>query len=245
MKKQDNATTNQSEYFKTARSWADDIYSSTLASRNRYKLAFLVSAGLVALLALCIMVMVPLQRTELVIAHEGQGGYVWISTTHDHMKMPATWARTQAEIAHYITTRESYHPNLYHHQTSEVALLSSPDVQAGYEASQASDNAEAPINVLKVKGYRTVQIQNILPLDSASKNTKTNHDHTNIAQVNYTVTDHLFGRAGGVKTPYSAIVSWQYSGVPSSPEGKLEDWDGFQITKYQTQASANASTNSY
>lgn len=227
------------EYFKTARSWADDIYTATIVSRNRYKAAFLVSFGLSILLAFCVLVLVPIQHTELVVVHEGANGYTWLSTTKSHYHPPMSWVREQAEIAHYVTARESYDPLVYKYQTKEVNLLSAPQVQAEYEMAQSSENKASPINILGAKGYRTVVINSILPVDSVKKNTTNTpkkERHVNLAQVNFVVIDHLFGENRTIKTPYTALVSWEYDGVPSSPDKKLMNWDGFRITKYLVQA---------
>ena len=157
---------NQTSYFKEARSWANEIYTEALVSRQRYKIAFFAMCGLSSLLVLSVMVLVPTQHTELVVVHEGDSGYRWISTTKPHTKMSQTWQQTQAEIAHYVRTREAYDPLLYRHQTQSVKLFSQPQIQAEYALAQSSDNANAPINVLGAKGYRTVVIHNVLPVDS-------------------------------------------------------------------------------
>jgi len=227
-----------STYFQTAKNWADDIYTSILVSRNRYKMAFYMMSGIVFLLALCILMLVPIQHTELVVVHEGAGGYTWLSTTKRHYHPPMNWVREQSEIAHYVVTRESYDPLLYRYQTDEVKLLSTPEVQAGYELAQSGDNKFAPINVLEAKGYRTVTIQSILPLDSEEKNrdNQSKKDrHSNLVQVNFVIVDHLFGQNKTIETPYTALVSWDYEGVPSDPNEMLKDWDGFKITKYVVQ----------
>ena len=222
---------NQS-YFKKAETWADDIYIATVTSRNRYKLAFLASMGLSALLTLGIIMMIPLQHTELVVVHEGIDGYTWISTTGHTKQIPQNWLRTRAEIAHYVSTRESYDPLLYSYQTKEVSLLSSPEVKAEYELSQSSDDKSSPISVLGDKGYRTVIVSNIMPIDSEAKNNANEKDHQNIAQIDYVVIDHFFGDSSTIRTPYSALISWKYNGVPNDPQTMLQNWDGFTITKF-------------
>lgn len=223
------------DYFKAAKAWADDIYTVTLASRNRYKIAFLSVTGLCFLLAFCVLVLAPMQHTELVVVHEGLTGYTWISTPAGRSKPRVTWAKTQSEIAHYVIARESYDPELYLHQAAEVQVLSSPKIQSEYELSQSSQNKMAAINVLSTKGFRTVIINSILPLDSINKNLNGKGKHINLVQVNFVVVDHLFGRNNTTKIPYTALVSWKYTGVPTNPTRMLRDWDGFLITKYLVQ----------
>lgn len=225
-------------YFTRAKSWADDIYAATVVSRNRYKAAFYGALGLCVVLVLCVLMLVPAQHTELVVVHEGNGGYVWLSTTKRNYHPAMNWVREQAELAHYVIARESYDPTLYRYQTKEVNLLSSPEIQAEYELAQDEDNKSSPINVLGAKGYRTVVVNSILPLDSESQNKEGQSKadrHVNLAQINFVIEDHLFGQKATIKLPYTALVSWKYTGVPSKPDAMLKDWDGFKVTKYLVQ----------
>ncbi len=228
---------NKSDYFTSARSWADDIYTATLISRNRYKIAFFTMIGLTCLLTLCVIMLVPAQHTELVVVHEGQGGYIWLSTTKASHTLSTNWNRTAAEIAHYVQTREGYDPLLYNYQTDEVKLFSTPQVLGEYELAQSSDNANSPIRTLSDKGYRTVEINSILPLDQAAQDeNNSKNKHINLAQVNFVVVDHFFGSNQTVTNPYTALVSWEYQSVNSDPDTLLQNWDGFTITKYVVQS---------
>jgi type IV secretory pathway component VirB8 len=232
-----------SDYFKTARTWSDDYYTMTTVSRDRYRWAFYGMSGLTAILAFSVMALVPLQHTELVIAHEGPSGYTWLSTTESQKHQSQSWARTASEIAHYVRARESYDPVLYANQTQEVDQLSNQHVQGTYELSQSSANKNAPINLLGAKGYRTVIINNVLALDSVSKNRPNGiKSHINLAQVDYVVEDHLFGEPQTINTPYTALVSWTYNGTSSNPQLMLSNWDGFMVTKFKPQP-VNTGTN--
>lgn len=230
-----DSSKSNSNYFQEAKSWADDIYTATIVSRNRYKIAFFSMAGLSALLVLSVCMLIPAQHTELVVVHQGNSGYTWISTTKPHEKLPQNWNRTRSEIANYVRARESYDPVLYGYQTKDVDLFNTSEVQSEYEMAQDSHNKLAPINLLADKGYRTVTINNIMLLDDESKNTKNDSHHVNLAQVDFVVKDHFFDANRTVETPYRAIVSWRYAGVPSSAYQKLKNWDGFKITKYVVQ----------
>ena len=232
----DRTQSQAGEYFQAALHWSDDIYMASLVSRNRYRTAFYGMSGLVALMAVSIAGLVPIQHTELVVVHEGESGYTWLSTTKAGEQPPEDWARTQAEIAHYVQTREAYDPLLYRTQVQEVKLLSSAQVQAEYDLSQSKDQKFSPINVLGAKGYRTVQVNSVLSLDDESQSKNKKDLHSNLAQVSYLVTDHFLGSSDTISVPYLALVSWETLGVPEDPEQKLRNWDGFTVTKFQTQA---------
>lgn len=230
-----NKQAKDSDYFKTAGSWQDDYYGMAVATLARYKLTCWVLVGVCALLIMTIAILVPVQHTELVVVHQGQSGYTWLSTTTEHERIKPSWARTQSEIAHYVRTRAAYDPLFYRRQSHEVALLSTPEVLAQYELAQSGDNKSAPINVLGSKGYRTVTINNVLPLDHASHDPQPSDHHVNLAQVDYVVVDHFYGQQQTVKTPYTALVSWRYDGIPADPLQQFGDWDGFRVTKFIVQ----------
>ena len=232
----DKNQTQTGDYFQAARHWSDDIYMASLVSRNRYRTAFYGMSSLVALMAVSIVGLVPLQHTELVVVHEGESGYTWLSTTRAGEQPPVDWDRTQAEIAHYVQTREAYDPLLYRTQVQEVKLFSSAGVQAEYDLSQSKDQKFSPINVLGAKGYRTVQVNSVLRLDDESQSKNKKDLHSNLAQVSYLVTDHFLGSSDTISVPYLALISWETLGVPEDPEQKLRNWDGFTVTKFQTQA---------
>ncbi|MEM9243689.1 MAG: type IV secretion system protein [Pseudomonadota bacterium] len=222
----------QEDYFTTAKNWYDDLYTTSLVRVKRYQFAFFVAIGLCALLALAIIVMMPLKAVQLVVVHQGQSGFAWVETVKPNHVIASDWARTQSEIANYVETREGYDPLLYRQQTDQVVLWSSAQVEREYAQTQATKNPQSPINTLGNKGYRTVVVNSILPLDSADQNTKHIKTHHDLAQVNFVVTDHALASGRVVKRPYSAIIAWRYIGVPATPQARLHNWDGFQVTKY-------------
>lgn len=223
---------NEKTYFEKARSWADDLYSAAVTGRDRYFLAFMISMGLTIVLALVVLIALFDPSSDVVVVHESAGGYTWLSALHSKEVPALEWNREASEIAHYIRMRESYDPLFYEHQANEVKTESNAEVQSEYDLAQSSENKNAPINVLGAKGYRTITINNVLPLDAVGHPGNTKNPEAPVAQVDFVTVDHFFGQAQTIETPYTALVSWRYLGVPTDPEKKLEDWDGFQITKY-------------
>ena len=197
-------------------------------------------SSLCSLLVIAIVCLTPLVRTQLIIVHEGVGGQgSWVSLVKNNEKIPISWARAKNEIAHYIISRESYDPLLYKHNLKLVKLFSNKEVESQYILDQ-SDNKSALINTLGAKGYRTVDIKNILPLDLDKTRSDDNNNSkkgdsansANLAKVDFEVIDHFIGSTQVVRQSYSAIISWGYLGAPSDPEGKFNNWDGFLVTKY-------------
>ncbi len=226
------------DYFKLASSWSDDWVSQTLQAKQRYKLLFIIMSSLCALLVIALVCLTPLVRTQLIVVHEGVGGQgSWVSLVKNNEKIPISWARAKNEIAHYVISRESYDPLLYKHNLKLVKLFSNKTVESQYILEQ-SDNKSALINTLGAKGYRTVDIKNILPLDldkTRSDDRKDNSNKVNLAnlaKVDFEVIDHFIGSTQVVRQSYSAIISWDYLGAPPDPDGKFNNWDGFLVTKY-------------
>jgi len=232
-------------YFKLARTWADDYSISLELSRRRYQMAFLVMAALVFILMIGLVSLLPLKKIQLAVIHEGPSGETWISSLDTGAKPSSSWAKEKSEIAHYVSLRESYDPMLYPYLSQQMAWFNDDLVQAGYLQEQSPTNQNSPSNFLSNRGFRTVKINSVIDLDLESKNTDTERGHLNLAQVNYEITDHFFGASGDSvdglnpnspnRQTYTALISWSYTGVPDSPEALLQNWDGFVITKYQTQ----------
>lgn len=246
-------------YFKLARSWSDDYSIALELSRRRYQIAFLSMSGLVLLLIISLISLLPLQKIQLAIVHEGPSGETWVSTLDAGAKPSTTWGKEKSEIAHYVYLRESYDPMLYPYLSAQIRWFNDDLVQGEYLAAQSPNNHDSPSRLLSDKGFRTVKINSIVALDLESKNTDTERGHLNLAQVNYVITDHSFGfenlaESVGSDSPdspnssgesdnfsnassraYTALISWSYAGVPDQPEGLLQNWDGFVVSKYQTQ----------
>lgn len=231
--------------FAAATRWSDDRLIFLELSRKRYQIAFFSMSGLVALLILCLISLFPLKKIQLAIVHQGPSGDTWVSTLNAGEIPQSSWAQTESEIAHYVTLRESYDPVLYPYQSKQITEFSNDLVLDGYLSEQDKSNTTSPINFLSDKGYRTIIIQSVLPLDLASKNTTAETGHINLAQVIFTATDHYFSNintnnSNNPDNPlgsarYTALVSWAYTGISSNPEIILNNWDGFVITKYQKQ----------
>ncbi len=223
------------DYFEAAKTWADDYYALAVASRNRYQKAFLSVLGLSALSIFAILFLLFRQQIQLIVVHEGVSGYEWISSVKVGESPPASWLKTRAEIARYVSSRESYDPILYGYQTKEVRLMSSSSVLSDYESTQDAKDKDSPVNLLGTQGYRTVQILNVLSIDKIPKDPVPGIHHENLAQVNFVREDHLLNRNQIIKKPYTAMISWKYRGLPKDPEQWFRNWDGFEVTKYEVQ----------
>ncbi len=223
-------------YFGKACNWADDIAANMEASRNRWRAVTLYALiPATFLLLLSVTMLIPIQHLEpLLINHysDGQVSVMPISKKH----VPKQAAEIQSDIVRYIVSRESYSAFSYREQYTLVNLLSSGEVASQYINEQDSSNNHSPINVLGNKGTRTVHVTSVLFLDKAAENdpNKKVFNHTNLAQINFTVTSQ--DETGVLKTiPLTALVSWEYRGMRSNQTDAWQNWNGFTITHYDVQ----------
>jgi len=190
-------------------------------------------AGVLSI-SLCVTAMN--QQTKLVVVHRNASGFTYVTMEEQHHAPTATRQEVESDIVRYVTSREGYHPATYSIQSSITSLLSNNRVDAEYSLSQSKDHPEAPVHLLKNKGYRKVSVQSILFLDNESENEPDKKPtHNNLVQVNFEISDYLFGQDQHIDTPYTALISWKYRGASSDPEKAWENWNGFSVTSYQVQ----------
>ena len=191
-------------YFTQARNWADDIYTTTIISRNRYQMAFFAAMGLVALSMLALIVLIPLQHTELLLVNHYPDGRVLVEPIHQPYA-PSNPSQVESELIHYVVNRESF--------------------------------AESS-NVLKRDGLRTVHVESVIFIDSVLKNKgkpPSEQAHTNLAEVNFTVSDQSKNSTLIKTHALTVLISWTYRGTPKDPGDRWRNWNGFTVTRYSVE----------
>jgi len=118
--------TSKKNYFVEARSWADDMYTAAIISRNRYKLAFFVAMGLAVLLTIAINGLIPMQHMEPLLVNHYEDGRVSVQPMKQPYS-PTNQAQVESEIVRYVINRESYDPSSYDTQYSLINLMSNPE----------------------------------------------------------------------------------------------------------------------
>ena len=219
--------------FSEASSFADDMYATQIARTTLYQLLMLMFCCLSALLGIVMLCLLPLKETQLVVVHKSNDGVVWVEPPATAASK-VTPAQTESEIVNYITHRESYSAFSYEQQYKLVSLMSDQDVAKEYIKEQSVSNPASPIVQLGDEGVRFVTVESVVFLDSENqdkdKRNKDDIDHKNLAQVNFRVETKQAAQQDII--PYVATLSWEYRGVPSDPESKWQNWDGFTITHY-------------
>ena len=220
------------DYFKEAKSWADDNFSRVQQSRNRYQLAFLLAMGLSIAAISAVAVLVNYQTLVPIMVHHYDNGITTVEPLNQ-INAPINKAQVESDIVRYITNREAYDLSSYRAQFDLINLLSNHSVSSEYVQEQDKSNKDAPINVLGTSASRLVHIYSINFLDSALFNEKdiaTNHN--NLAEVVFTLTD--VEKSGGKpkEQQFSALIAWNYVTPSNSPMERWHNWDGFQVIRY-------------
>ncbi len=226
----------EDDYFGAATSWADDYYASAVASRQRYRIAFFLSMGLSVMLTIAITSLVPLQHLipiEVIKYSDGNVTIKPLQNTH----APINRAQTESDLVRYVVNRESYYPDSYEVQYRLVSLLSNAHVQREYAKAQSISNPISPINRLGKKAIKTVHVESILFLDNDATKREPGEvvPHGNLAKIDFTVTLEKQANGASQKIPMTVLVSWIYRGTPQNPDVLWQNWDGFQVARYQLQ----------
>lgn len=225
---------NAPSYFVEAKSWADDLYTSAIISRNRYKYAFFIAMGLSVLLAIAIDGLIPLQHMEPLLINHYEDSRVSVLPIKQPTA-PLNQAQVESDIVRYVINRESYDPSSYDTQYSLIHLLSNNEVAKEYRDVQSMNDPHSPINQLGDRGFRTVHVDSVIFLDSVIKNKHqppSQQTHDNLAQINFTITDHFKHSAIQKTNAFTALIAWTYRGTPDDPEDRWRNWDGFTVTRY-------------
>ena len=220
------------DYFNRARSWADDNFSQLQQSRNRYQLAFVVSMGLNMVASIAVIVLANYQTLVPMMVHHYDNG---ITTVEPLMNAnaPINKSQVESDIVRYITNREAYDISSYRVQFDLISLLSNSSVGAEYLQEQDNGNKDAPINILGANASRQIHIYSINFLDTTLFNEKDlSKTHQNVAEVVFTLTDSDKSNGKPIERHYSALISWQYVTPSTSPLERWQNWDGFQVIRY-------------
>lgn len=225
---------NNENYFQLATSWADDYYARMVTSRHRYQIAFLAAMGLCGLLTISVMMLSNTHEYIPLLIHHYDSGAVSVSPA-SQKGAPKNQAEIESDLVRYIISRESYDPASFDQQYQVVTLLSDSSVARTYQAQQNADDDQAFIHRFGNKFVRSVNVEEVSFLDNEDLNSKENHqmNHRNLAEVHFMVTDKNMSSGKETKTPFVAIVAWEYGGIPNDPEVRWMNWNGFTVTSYQ------------
>lgn len=226
------------EYFKQACEWADDRFGGIESSRNRYRLAFLNALVACTSLALALAALLPLKQLEPIMIHHYANG-ITVAEQVTGKQLLASQAQIESDLVRYVNFRESYDISSYRAQFELIHLLSSSSVALEYDKAQRSSNKESPVNQLGTQNSRSVHVYNVNFIDEARLNAQEQkgkkRNHHDLAEVVFSTRDHNKTTGAEVEHHYTALISWNYRGIPASPNARWNNWNGFEVTRYSVQ----------
>jgi type IV secretion system protein VirB8 len=222
-------------YFKNARTWADDNFARIEVSRNRYQVAFMIAMFLNICALIAVTVLANLQTLVPMLVHHYDNGIMTIEPL-SQTNAPINKTQVESDLVRYITNRESYDLSSYRAQFDLVSLLSNSTVNDEYLREQAKTNKTAPINQLASNSSRSVHIYSINFLDNFIFNDKDlPKNHQNLVEVVFTLTDTDKSTGKQIAQHFNALISWRYLKPSNAPDIRWQNWDGFQVTRYSKQ----------
>jgi type IV secretion system protein VirB8 len=219
-------------YFIQASSWATDFQTHMVLSRNRYRVAFIISLLLSCLLVLALCAVLPLEHFQPLLIHHYEDGVISVDPIKKN-DLPQSKALVESEITRYIQARESYDPSSYSSQYQLVNLMSDTAVFRSYQREQSSDNPQSNINTLGNKFIRQVRIESIVFLNLHKAKSSLEIDDNNLAEVNFSTIDINNSNGKRIVSPFVATMSWKHLGIPHDPQLRWRNWDGFVVSDYQ------------
>lgn len=226
------------DYFKQACEWADDRFGGIESSRNRYRLAFLGTMILCVALTLVLSILMPLKQLEPIMIHHYENGVTVAEQVREKLPNPSQ-AQIESDLVRYVTFRESYDISSYRAQFELIHLLSSNLVASEYDKVQRSSNKESPVNQLGTQNSRSVHVYSINFIDEERLNNQeqkgAKRNHHDLSEVVFSTLDHNKATGAEVEHHYTALISWNYRGIPSSPDARWKNWNGFEVTRYSVQ----------
>ena len=222
--------TDQQDYFAAARTWADS-QASTAARETRIAWRVAAGAAIIALLlALALVLLVPLKSvTPYVLTVDRQTGAVEAAITVESGRLSQNEAVIQAQLAGYVTARETFDSTDLGQQYRRVQVMSARPVASAYVAEMAATNPASPLNTLSRGDTLSIRIRSVsLIADGAGL-------------VRFTATRSALGAATGQSTNFVAAVSFGFNGRPLRQADRYDNPLGFQVTRYRRDAEGFAS----
>lgn len=215
-----------------------EVSLADLARRSERRAWFVAGSAtvLAALLAAGYLIMLPLkERTPFLVmadAYTGTAKVARLTSGLSGSSITGNQAINRSNIAHYITSRESYDYDLLNARDWRVVYtMSSEAVSAVYRAGYAANNRESPIALYGKSNAIRVNIISITPS-----------------------TEGWFGKEGGATVRFQRVLVNKTNGstrildtrtaalqytynedLPLSEEQRFDNPLGFQVTSYRVE----------
>lgn len=212
-------------YYKEARSWSSD---RERLQRSSLRIAWIVAtvATLIAFAeAIALAALAPLKTVvPYTLLVDRQTGYVQELKPLEREIIAPDRALTRSFLAQYVIAREGFQIESLKSDYRKVALWSASEARERYVAAMQASNPASPLASLPRNATVDVEIRSV---SSLSENT---------ALVRFVT---YVSKPGGTQrqaTPWSAVVTYRYSGAPMRAADRLINPLGFQVVRYRRNA---------
>ncbi len=217
-------------YYTDAATWAGDVNGRLRASA---KIAWIAAgaAGLIAVLeAVALVTLMPLKTVQpYTILVDRNTGYVEAATGLKPGPLTQDAAVTQASLVSYVTARETFDRTDLKENFRKVQLLSTGEARDGYLREMSANNPQSPVKTNTADTTVQTVIKSVSLLNPTS------------ALVRFDTVRRSGGQAAGEMRPYSAVISFRYSGAPMKMADRFVNPLGFQVTRYRRDAETTGS----
>lgn len=212
-------------YFADAASWAADVHGSLRASRRTAWIVAGVAAGVAALEAIALIVLMPLKTVEpYTIVVDRQTGYVQTAQGLKPGVLSQDQAVAQSFLVQYVLARESFDTTDLRQDYRKVQLWSAGEAKDRYLREMAATNPASPIKLYPPTTVVQATIKSVSIIGPGQ------------ALVRFDAERRDGGAATGAVQPFSAVIAYRYSNAPLRMEDRFINPLGFQVTRYRRDA---------
>ena len=215
----------QDEYFELAQSWALESDARQNKSRRIAWTVAGVAAGVAALEALALVMLVPLKETESVmLLVDRTTGYVQEISPSQANGIRADDALLESMLAQYVAARERFDRDTVQEDYRKASLWSDGTVGRAYAASMAATTPRSPFTLYRSREVREVEVKSVTQVERGR------------ALVRF---DSFLTTGDGRRVPdgsWISLVRYRFSDAPMAYEDRLLNPLGLQVTGYRRDA---------
>ncbi len=211
------------DYYTLAKNWYQEVYESTLCSRDRYRLLAIFLGGLLSLSMIALVIILPLKHYfyRILTVNQTTGEVVQLKEL-ETSRLPENWVMTRYFINQYIQNRNTYHYDDIKRSFNLTLAMSAPTIAKNIEAEIVDTNLASPINVLGKEGYQDVTVLSV------------NQLNLNTALARFKILTHPKENAVHFKqTDFQAVIKWDYQNNKATLQERDLNPLGFRVTYYQ------------
>lgn len=220
-----NSEARRRAYYAEAATWASDVQGSLRASRRVAWVIAGAAAAVAVMEAAALMLLTPLKTVvPYTLVVDRQTGYVQTASGLNPGKLSQDQAVTQSFLVQYVLARESFDASDLRENYRKTQLWSSGEAKDRYLKEMAATNPQSPLKLYPADATVQTTIKSVSLLSATS------------ALVRFDAERRDPGAANAEVRPYTAVISFRYTGAPMRMEDRFVNPLGFQVTRYRRDA---------